>query len=184
MRFISRLGLVASAVVIGVLTVSPNALASAGTFNGSCNFSGPITPGRPITLLPVLGSEFSYAGSGVCSGMLDGAAVQSAPIIVSFRHVSTLFDTCELGPDFGLHGTVRIGSAPHADKFRVVVDLARVALVGPFAISTRGGGLGVGLAQFSPPDVSTAIQQCVSPGLAKASLAANFSTLTPLVGSR
>jgi hypothetical protein len=181
-----RRGLAACAALSGLLAVCPasHAVASPSRFAGSCQFAGPISPGRPITLVPVLGSRFSYLGSGVCSGTLDGDEVQSAPINVMFTDVSTLFDTCELGPDFELHGTAMIASGPIVDSYEIVVNLARLALVGPFVVSTTGGGLGLGLAQFAPPETSTAVQQCVAPGLSTASLAASFSTLAPLIGDR
>src|SRR5437764_7327298 len=70
------------------------------TFAGSCSFAGPISPGRPITLLPVPTAHFSYSGRGTCDGSLDGRPVRSAPLTVSFTDVTTLFDTCEFGPDF------------------------------------------------------------------------------------
>jgi hypothetical protein len=161
----------------------PSTVATPASFNGTCQFAGPISPGRPITLIPMLGSQFSYRGTGVCNGTLDGAGVKSAPNIVTFTNVKTLFDTCELGPDVGLGGTLRIGHGPLVDSFNVVVHLARLALVGPFALTTAGGGLAAGVAQFTPPNVATAIQQCVTPGLATASLSASFSTLTPLAGA-
>ncbi len=174
----------AAAVVAGCAGGAANASAAPASFSGSCQFAGPISPGRAITLVPVLGSHFSYRGSGACSGTLDGAAVQSAAITVRFTDVSTLFDTCELGPDFDLRGTATIGTGAVRDTYVVVVNLPRLALFGPFVLSTGGGGLAAGLAQFAPPDASTAIQQCVAPGLSTASLSASFNTLAPLIGTR
>lgn len=144
--------------------------ASASTFSGSCKFSGTITPEPPITVLPRPGPHFEYAGSGVCGGR---------PATLTFAHASTPFDTCELGPDFPLHGAIVIGAA----RFAVTVDLARLALLGPLLVTTSGGGLAVGAASFNPGNQLAAVENCLGPGVGTASLAANFSTLRPLVGT-
>jgi hypothetical protein len=171
--------LVVSAAMVGALALAPGASAATATLSGNCQFSGPITPQPPITLVPKTGSHFSYHATGSCSGTLDGAAVTSAPVTVAFDNVSTLFDTCELGPDFNLHGTLKAGS----DTFGIVINLPRIALVGPFLLTTNGGGLAIGGATFSPPDALAALQQCAGSGVSTATLAANFSTLSALVGS-
>jgi hypothetical protein len=66
----------------------------------------------------------------------------------------------------------------------VIVNLARIALVGPFSLTTEHGGNALGLAQFAPPDNSTAVQRCLGSGIAHPSLSVRFSTLSPLVGVR
>lgn len=125
----------------------------------------------PITLIPRPGPHFDYSGTGVCGGQ---------PATLSFVDVSTLFDTCELGPDLPLTGTMTIGS----DHYTVTVDLLRLALAGPFLITTGGGGLGVGVATFTPPgDQLAAVEACAGTGIATASLSANFSTVEPLVST-
>lgn len=154
------------------------------SFSGSCAFSGPITPKPPITVVPIPGPHFDYAGTGSCSGTLDGAPVSAAPLTLTFTNVPTLFDTCELGPDFDLQGTMTIGTPPGRDLFAITVNLARVALAGPFAVTTEGNGLGVGVGQFSPADASSAPQQCATTGVAAASLSGSFNTISPLVGTR
>jgi hypothetical protein len=152
-----------AAALAGALAAPAAARPSSG-FSGSCQFSGPISPGRPITLLPVLGAHFSYSGSGSCSG--------GVPITVSFTNATTLFDTCELGPDFGLHGLARIGTVKH----HITVNLARVALAGPFVLTTSHHGLAFGAAQFSTASPT----DCLTPGVSTASLSANFQTVRPL----
>jgi len=103
---------------------------------------------------------------------------------VTFDNVSTLFDTCQLGPDFNLDGDVRIASGhPQTNTFDVTVNLARLALAGPFLLTTPGGGLALGVAQFTPGDPAAAVQQCLSTGVDAASLSGTFSTLLPLAGS-
>jgi hypothetical protein len=125
----------------------------------------------PITIVPRPGPHFDYSGTGVCGAQ---------PATLSFVNVSTLFDTCELGPDLPLAGTMTIGS----DRYTVTVDLLRVALAGPFLITTRGGGLGVGVATFTPAgNQLAAIEACAGAGIANASLSANFTTVEPLVSS-
>jgi hypothetical protein len=125
----------------------------------------------PITIVPSPGPHFDYSGTGVCGAQ---------PATLSFVNVSTLFDTCELGPDLPLTGTMTIGS----DRYTVTVDLARVAVAGPFLITTGGGGLGVGVATFTPAgDQLAAIEACAGAGIANASLSANFTTVEPLVSS-
>jgi hypothetical protein len=182
MRRLRRMALASAALL--VLTASSAAAASAtpgpaATFSGSCSFSGPVSIGRPITLVPVPGAQFSYAGAGTCSGTLDGAAVAAAPLTVTFTNVQTLFDTCELGPDVNLSGEATVG----AQRFEIVVNLVRAAVAGPFVLSTGGGGLALGTAQFTPAaDPVTAVTQCLSQGVAAASLSATFNTITPLVG--
>jgi hypothetical protein len=94
-------------------------------------------------------------------------------------NVSTVFDTCELGPDFNLNGTLTIG----ADTFPVTINLARAALAGPFVLTTSGNGLAAGVATFTPPNSTTALQDCAGSGISSATLVANFTTLSPLVGS-
>ena len=154
------------------------------SFSGACKFSGPIEPQPPITVVPVPGPHFSYNGTGTCSGTLDGKPVSAAPLTLTFVNVSTLFDTCELGPDFDLHGDLTIGPAAQRDLFKITVNLARLALAGPFAVTTTGSGLGAGAAQFNPADASTAPQQCATTGIGAATLAASFNTLSALIGAR
>jgi hypothetical protein len=156
--------LILGAAVAGALTAPAAAHATTQGFSGSCQFSGPITPGRPITLIPVLGAHFSYSGSGTCSG--------GVPISVSFPNGSTLFDTCELGPDFGLHGLATIGTKKH----HITVNLARVAVAGPFVLTTRHHGLALGVAQFATANPT----DCLTPGVSAATLSANFQTVRPL----
>ena len=169
--------LVALIVAVGAFTGPTHA--SAATFSGNCSFSGPLTIPRPITIVPVVPAHFSFQGTGACSGTLGGAAVSSSPLTLSFTNATTLFDTCELGPDFPLSGTMTIGSV----RFGATVDLLRLALAGPFALSTPGGGLAAGLAQFSPASAAAALTQCVSTGVTQASLSGRFATVTPLAGS-
>src|SRR5438128_2246307 len=116
--------LCAVAPFIAVLALASSAAAAGSSFNGNCQFSGPIQPMPPITILPKPNPHFSYHGTATCSGTLNGAAVTSVPASVDLNNVSTLFDTCELGPDVGLHGTLSIGSA----QFPIVINMIRVAL--------------------------------------------------------
>jgi hypothetical protein len=174
------------AVALGALLLLQTAGAAdasprPASFAGSCQFSGPIAPERPISLIPVPNARFSYRGSGSCDGQLDAAPVHAAHLTVAFDHVTTAFDTCELGPDFDLHGSLTI-SAQRVDTFAIVVNLARLALIGPFSLTTAGGGQALGIAEFTPADPSTAVQQCASSGLNDASLAASFNTSAPLAG--
>jgi hypothetical protein len=150
------------------------------TFAGSCHFAGPIKLGRPITVVPVPGAHFSYAGAGTCTGALDGTKVAAAPLTVTFTDAMTLFDTCELGPDVGLHGVAAIGR----DRFPIAVELARVLLAGPFLLSTPHGGRAAGIAQFQPADVQASIVQCGTTGVPAASLSGDFTTLRALSGRR
>jgi hypothetical protein len=160
------------------------AVTAPSTFAGSCQFSGPITPKPGITVVPLPGPHFSYSGAGTCDGTLDAAPVTAAPLTVTFNDVATLFDTCELGPDFDLHGLMTIAPPGRRVLFEITVNLARLALAGPFALTTGGGGLGAGIAQFNPADAASAPQQCATTGVSAASLTASFNTLAPLVGTR
>jgi hypothetical protein len=177
-------GLVALTVGIAVTcALAPGASAATRTFSGSCTFSGPITPTPPITAVPHPGAHFSYLGTGKCKGKLDGAAVTGAPLTITFVNVATLFDTCELGPDFNLHGEATVGTGASRDRFAIVINLARLALAGPFALNTAGGGLALGVATFQPPSTAGAIQACSAGGVDTATLSGNFTTLTALAGS-
>jgi hypothetical protein len=160
-----------------LLAIPAAAPAKTATFSGACQFAGPITPNPPITVAPQSGAHFSYRGSGTCKGTITG------PITVTFTNVSTLFDTCELGPDIDLHGAATIGSGPRRAGFKITINLARLAVTGPFALTTTGGGRAAGVAQFQPVNESTAPQQCISGGINSASLAASFQTSSPLVGT-
>ncbi len=157
----------ATIVATALMLASPSGAATRASFSGSCQFSGPITPMPPITAVPKPGAHFSYRGSGTCAG--------GAPITVTFTDVATLFDTCELGPDFNLHGSATIGRL----RLAITINLARLALAGPFWLTAAGGGQAIGLAQFG----ASSPQQCVSPGIASATLSATFRTLSPLVGT-
>jgi hypothetical protein len=157
--------------VLALLALPAGAPAQPATFSGSCTISGPISPQPPITLIPRLGARFSFAGIGTCAG---------APASLTFTNVTTLFDTCEIGPDFGLPGTLGIGPA----RYAITVNLARLALVGPLLVTTAGGGAAVGLAQFSPAgDPVTALRSCAGSGIAAATLSATFQTLAPFAGT-
>jgi hypothetical protein len=178
---------VAAAAAVAVAANAPAAAAAAPTpsaFAGSCQFTGPITPKPAITVVPLPGPHFSYSGAGTCDGTLDATPVSGAPLTVSFTDVATLFDTCELGPDFDLQGLMTIAPAGRRSLFEITVNLARLALAGPFAVTTGGGGLGAGIAQFNPADAASAPQQCATTGVSAASLTASFNTLEALIGSR
>jgi hypothetical protein len=118
----------------------------------------------PITLVPKAGAHFSYDGSGTCSGGL--------PITVRFTNVATLFDTCELGPDFALHGLATIGTR----QLHITINLARLAVAGPFVLTTPHHGLALGIAQFATSNPT----DCITPGVGAATLSANFQTVKPL----
>jgi hypothetical protein len=151
---------------------------------GSCAFSGPITPNPPITFVPKPGAHFSYAGKGTCTGTLAGAPVQKLPITVTFTNVATAFDTCELGPDFNLPGTLAVQAGGQMTDFPITINLARLALFGPFTLTTPGGGRAAGTAQFVPANAVGALVQCASSGIATATLSGSFTTSAPLVGHR
>jgi hypothetical protein len=169
--------------VVLALPAAAAASPSAHAFAGSCAFTGPITPMPPITVVPHPGSRFSYAGIGSCHGKLNGVPATTAPMTVTFTNVATVFDTCELGPDFNLHGSATIGTGASRDVFAITINLARLALAGPFAVTTPGGGLGLGVATFQPPDAAGAVQACAKTGVSTATLAGRFTTVTPLSGA-
>jgi hypothetical protein len=179
MRRRSRFAILLAAV--GFALPSP-AAAHVATLAGSCHFSGPITPSPPITVIPRPGAHFSYRGSGSCAGTIDGAAVRAAPIRVLFTNVATAFDTCELGPDFPLRGVLLARLRRHTARFQITVSLLRIALVGPFELTTERGGRALGTASFQPSDAAAAPKQCISTGVGAASLTASFQTISPLVG--
>jgi hypothetical protein len=172
------------AVVLGALAVGTAlvavapAAAHAGTFSGSCDIAGPISPRPPITVIPRPGPHFDYEGTGTCTGQLDGGAKAKVPAMVRIRNGSTLFDTCELGPDFNLRAMLILGPRHHRERFAITVQLARLAVVGPLAVTTPGGGRAVGIGRFSTTDDPT---ECISGGVAHASLEVSFSTLSPLI---
>ena len=162
---------------------SISALPATRMLSGSCSFSGPITPNPPITLVPKPGAHFSYAGTGTCSGTFDGDAVQALAITVTFTNVETAFDTCELGPDFNLSGTMAARAGGQTTDFPITINLARLALFGPFTLTTPGGGKASGTAQFEPANAIGAIVQCATTGIATATLSGSFKTSAPLIGS-
>ena len=170
----------ATLATLATLALATPALAAPSHLDGTCGFSGPIRPGAPITGTPSGAAHFSFAGSGTCDGHLDGAAITGRAVSVRFDNVQTAFDTCELGPDVDLPGTLVISGA----TFAITVDLARAAVAGPLRVTTAGGGLGVGSAMFEPPDPVAAPQQCAQGGLSEASLTASFTTTQALVGTR
>jgi hypothetical protein len=173
-------------LLLGVLLAAPSAAGAAGhgqSFSGKCQFSGPIEPNPPITAVPKPGAHFSYQGTGACSGTFDGVSSGAAPTTVTFTNVATAFDTCELGPDFNLPGTMLIRNDAVTAEFAIKINLARLALAGPFALTTPGGGDALGVAQFAPADAAQAPQQCAGAGIATATLSASFTTVSPLVGT-
>jgi hypothetical protein len=176
--------LLAALLTLSGLVVLPAGAepAAASSFSGSCKFSGPISPKPPITVVPKPGAHFSYSGTGTCSGTLDGAAVSSTPDAVTFTNVSTVFDTCEFGPDFDLAGRMLIGAGSHRAAFNITINLARLALVGPFVLSTTGKGQALGIATFTPPSTATGVQECGTTGIKLATLGASFNTTSPLIG--
>jgi hypothetical protein len=169
--------------VVGALLSTALAGATTHSLSGSCKFSGPITPNPPITIVPKPGAHFSYAGKGTCDGSFGGAAVKALPFTMTFTNVATAFDTCELGPDFNLHGTLSVRSGGQETDFPITIDLARLALIGPFTLTTSGGGNAAGIAQFVPANAAGAIQQCAGAGVASATLSGSFKTSAALVGT-
>jgi hypothetical protein len=179
-----RFGIVKTALAaLAFVVLCPAALAQTSTLSGSCSFSGPITPNPPITVVPKPGAHFSYAGKGTCNGSFDDAPVAAEPIALRFTNVQTAFDTCELGPDFNLLGTLAVQSGGTTTDFPVTINLLRLALFGPFTLTTPGGGRAAGTAQFTPANATAAILQCSSTGIATATLAGSFTTSAPLVGA-
>jgi hypothetical protein len=172
----------AGIAILGAASASA-ATTQARTLAGSCSFSGPITPKPPITIVPKPGEHFDYAGTGSCDGTFAGGSVQKLPITVTVTNVETAFDTCELGPDFNLHGILAVEQGAVTTDFPITINLARLALFGPLTLTTPGGGSAFGTAQFEPANAVQAIQQCVSTGVATATLAGSFQTTAPLVGS-
>jgi len=175
-------------IVLGLaLTIAAPAAAkpTPRTFSGQCDLAGPITPKPGITVIPVPGARFSFHGTGRCQPQSG----PSRPATLDFVNVTTLFDTCELGPDFDLHGLLTIsrerkGRGPFLSRFPITVDLARLALAGPFELRAARGGLAVGVAQFAPAGApQQALAQCggADGGLTAATLTATFRTLSPLV---
>jgi hypothetical protein len=173
--------LTATAVAAGAHTRAP-AASPTRKLAGTCQFTGPIRPNPPITVVPKPGPHFSYRGTGTCTGTLDGAAIQKAPITVTFTNVGTAFDTCELGPDFNLTGAMSLRAGRRTIDFTITIDLARLALAGPFELTTAQAGQAFGTATFQPPNPATAVTQCGGSGVPEATLAANFRTTSPLVG--
>ena len=159
------------------------AATQARTLSGSCSFSGPITPKPPITVVPKPGAHFSYAGTGTCAGTFDGTAASKLPITLTFTNVETAFDTCELGPDFDLHGILAVEDGTTTTDFPITINLARLALFGPFTLTTPGGGDALGTAEFEPSNAVQALQQCATTGVATATLAGRFTTSAPLIGA-
>lgn len=163
----------AAAILTALLAtgaLAASASASTGTFSGRCALSGPITPQPPITVIPRPHPHFDFYGTGTCN---------RSPATLTFMRASTLFDTCELGPDLPLRGILTIGSVGYA----VTVDLVRAALAGPFLLRSGGGGLALGVASFNPGNPATALVGCLSTGVAAASLSAQFTTVRPLGGA-
>ena len=118
-----------SALLLGNPFTYDVAIAAPG-FSGSCHFSGPISPVPPITILPRPGAHFSYHGTGTCN---TGQA-----ITVTFTNVATLFDTCELGPDFNLHGAMTIGTRKSPADARTSMSAVLRATGRPrFSLSSR-----------------------------------------------
>jgi hypothetical protein len=179
-----RVALATAAIALVFAAPATAEVVMPSSFTGSCQVSGPIAPMPPITVVPVPGPHFSYSGTGTCTGTLDGDPATAAPLSLTFANVSTLFDTCELGPDFNLPGALTIGPSGKRARFAITVNLARLAVAGPFLLTTEGRGLAYGVAQFSPSNNSTAAQQCATTGIAAATLSASFTTASPLVGER
>jgi hypothetical protein len=177
----------AAGVTAAMLVVLGAAAASAagptGAFSGQCQFSGPITPMPPITVIPHPGSHFSYLGRGKCTGSLAGRAVSAAPLTIRFQNVSTLFDTCELGPDVRLHGTSTIGSGRRLVRFAITIDMVRAAVAGPFSLTSSLGGRALGVAEFTPASPVGSVQQCGGTGISTATLSGSFRTAQALVGA-
>ena len=171
--------------IAGLLGMTPSAGAATHSFSGSCDISGPIAPDPGITAVPRPGARFSFHGTGHCLGRLDGRPKRTMKVRLDFVDVKTLFDTCELGPDFGLRGPLTMRRRPGRwVRFPITLDLARLAIAGPLALRAAGGGLAVGLAQFTPADPRQALFQCggAGGGLTDARLTASMHTLSPLVG--
>jgi hypothetical protein len=61
-------------------------------------------------------------------------------------------------------------------RFHITIDLARLAVAGPFVLTARNGGSALGLAQFSAPSPI----DCISRGVGAATLTAQFQTVSPL----
>jgi hypothetical protein len=170
-------------VAATIAGIAPIADARTRTLSGSCSFSGPIFPSPPITVIPEPGPHFSYNGTGACTGRFDGAMIAPIPVTVTFMNASTLFDTCELGPDLNLSGILGVRVGKIKARFPITINLVRLALAGPFVLTTPLGGRAAGTAMFTPSDPAAALRQCITTGVATATLSGRFQTLSPLVGS-
>jgi hypothetical protein len=163
--------------------------ASAATplsFDGSCEIAGPIEPEQPINVLPRPGARFSFTGKGSCSGTLSGTARNRLRARVEVVGAETLFDTCELGPDFGVRTMLRIRRARKRwVRFPLTLEMPRVLTVGVFLLHGPEGGRAFGQAELVPPDAAAAIRDCgdLAGGITTATLEASFRTVSPLVGT-
>lgn len=187
---------------VACLSMAASAPAQTRTFSGSCEISGLVTPKRPINILPLpLGAKFSFAGTGTCSGSLDGRPVVQRQAGYEIPLGEVFFDTCQLGPDLSLKGpltilvrpgkvrkvktkkgkTKRVKTKPVFATFPLGLDMLRVANVGPFILRGPGGGQAFGIAQLGGVDPAA----CANPGggITEATLSARFETDSPFIGS-
>jgi hypothetical protein len=177
-----KLGAAVGVLLTCLVAASQASAFTWGTFEGSCQVNGPIYPRPGITAFPQPNARAEYHGVGTCDGKLNGDAVTKAPARVDLPDQGILFDTCEFGPDVDLHGVLRVSGPSGPEDFQITIDLLRLAVAGPFLLTSPHSGRALGTAQFAPKDQAAAVQGCGVGGVTDASLAASFNTLRPLAG--
>ena len=129
-------------VTLGVLALAPVAAASAHTVNGACALNGTATFGSPLGGVPGSNTFTFSAGSGTCSGTLDGNAIANAPASAFASGSGTLGCTASVGSG---GGTLTVNGTPVSFHLTFAGTGPAVHLV----ITGASGGGGAGEATFA-----------------------------------
>jgi hypothetical protein len=160
------------------IALAPAASASAITsFNGQCDLSGTSAFAPALAVTP-LERGYDFAGTGTCTGTLDGTAVDGAAVSATVSGSGTL--SCLGSSSSGGAGVLTFTDLGKSLGFRL--DLAGAGSEVALHVRGNNGGDGVGRASFlagAGPETAAA---CAGAGAQALDFSASLRSLTVLKG--
>jgi hypothetical protein len=168
-------------VVGAALAVTSPTAAASGTlttFDGNCSTAGTFSVAPSVGFIPQTGVHH-YAGSGVCSGTLDGAAIVSAP--VTFEGSAPEVYSCGVNTDVKEPVVLTFfpGSA-HAESLHAFQTLVGAGSI--YVPLIQGASSGDAYGILTVPFNSQTLTECLAQGVSSLPISITISTISTLDG--
>lgn len=172
-------GIFACAMVSVALAASAGAASADVTFGGTCDVAGTAKFEKPLKGGEMQPNHYDFTGTGTCSGLLNGAQVDAAPVEVA------------VGGDGNLSCSGSESTAPGPGKFvftekdvTVPFTLEFTAIASEVDLVLKGqkSGEGTGHASFLTPDLPPdTLIKCETDGVNELPFEASAETTSPFV---